>query len=114
MTNFCLKILLKSYTQEEIYKFTQIFAFCEILTLDVLLRKSHTKTTQDVEDLCTNFLHIGKKLCAQGIFNRNVFVVTTFFSKMFKKYAYYYIYLNILIYVTRLKIYYYFIERRII
>ena len=39
MTNLILKLLLQSYTQEKILKFTQKLDVCEILSLGVLLKK---------------------------------------------------------------------------
>ena len=46
------------------------------------VNKSDTKTTQDiVKSLCVNLLNIKKKLFTQGLFDRNIFVVVTFFTK---------------------------------
>ena len=75
MANLYLKLMLKSYTQAKIHKFSQrvILLFCVKLLLGVMLN-SNTETTQDaIISLFANFLNMERKICTQGFFNQKNF-----------------------------------------
>ena len=77
---FTFRTITTIIYKRKIHKFTQGLDVWQILTLGVLLKKSYTKSTQDiVKSLCANLLHIKKKICSQGYSSPNIFVGATFF-----------------------------------
>ena len=58
-----LKLLFQSFTHGKFTNLPKCLDVCEIFILGVLLKKSLTKTTQDiVKFLCVNLLYIKKTL----------------------------------------------------
>ena len=70
MVHLGLKLILQSYTRDKIHKFNQSFDVCEILILEVLLKKI---TQYIVKSLCANLFHVKKNFAHKdfliGIFS---------------------------------------------
>ena len=74
MTNIILKHVLQTYMSQKIHKFSNEAIFMKHY---FCLKQLHENRSSYYQILCAYPLHIETKLCSQGFFHHNIFVVLT-------------------------------------